>query len=155
MVGELLLDDPFSLVVPRGHRFASQAAVAWRELEGEDLVVLAMTSGSRSLIDGALAAAGVQVRRYIAVAQLATVHGMLECDLGISVLPQLALPIEGHPKLVSRPLERPRVGRRIRILRRKDRPISPTAEALLAVLRDTAAQCAGTLPSAGSAGPAL
>ena len=60
---------------------------------------------------------------------------MLEAGLGVSILPLLALPVEGHPTLVTRPLIEPQMARTVGIYRRQDRSLSPAAAALLDVIR--------------------
>jgi DNA-binding transcriptional LysR family regulator len=140
LASEVLFEDPMHLALPHTHRLAAMRSVPWRELAGEELVLLATNSGSRALIDAGLAAAGVVPARAVEVSQLATVHGMLEAGMGLSVLPLLALPVEGHPALTSRPLTTPRMARTIRLLWRADRVRPRAAEAFADVLRETAAR---------------
>jgi DNA-binding transcriptional LysR family regulator len=135
---EDLMSDPLHIAFDRKHRFRSRKKVTWKELDGEHLIVLATNSGVRAIIDGALTSAGVKLRRVTEASQLATVHGMLEAGMGVSVLPRLALPIHDHPSLEARPLGSPELARTIRLVWRRDRSLSPAAEAFAAVLRSTA-----------------
>jgi DNA-binding transcriptional LysR family regulator len=143
LAAEDLLSDRLHVVCDDAHPFAAAAAVAWKELSRETLIILATNSGIRALIDGALATEGVSVRRYFEASQLATVHGMLEARMGVSVLPELALPVADHPFLVARPLVAPELARPIRLLWRRDRSRSPAHEAFVSVLRETVAGKAG------------
>lgn len=50
---EELFPDPLHIACDDQHRFIRRAAVAWSELAGENVIVLAPNSGVRILIDGA------------------------------------------------------------------------------------------------------
>ena len=138
LASEDLMSDPLHVAFDHKHRFRSRKKVTWRELDDEHLIVLATNSGVRAIIDAALISAGVKLRRVTEASQLATVHGMLEAGMGVSVLPRLALPIRGHPSLDARPLVAPELARIIRLVWRRDRNLSPAAEAFAAALRSTA-----------------
>ena len=138
LASEDLMSDPLHVAFDHKHRFRSRKKVTWRELDDEHLIVLATNSGVRAIIDAALISAGVKLRRVTEASQLATVHGMLEAGMGVSVLPRLALPIRGHPSLAARPLVAPELARIIRLVWRRDRNLSPAAEAFAAALRSTA-----------------
>ena len=135
MVFEPLHEDRFHLVCPATHRLAGRKRVAWKDLQGEALVALSTTSGTHRMIGDELVRQRVQPARSTPVSHLSTVHGMLEAGHGVAVLPVIALPIEGHPTLVARPLVRPAMSRTIGAYRRKDRSLSPAAAALLEVVR--------------------
>jgi DNA-binding transcriptional LysR family regulator len=136
LMSEQLALDRLHVAFGRSHRFAKRREVTWRQLNGETVIILATNSGVRALIDGALATTKVAVKRYIEVSQLATVHGMLEEGLGVSILPALALPNPRHPFLRSRPLVEPSLARPIRLLWRRDRNLSALDRAFIGVLRE-------------------
>ena len=56
---ETILTEPFCLACPPDHRLAGKRQVRWTDLQGEALVLLDHDSGSRRLIDRALAEHGV------------------------------------------------------------------------------------------------
>lgn len=135
---ENLLEDPFFLAVPLGHRVASKKEARWSDLSGETFIAFATTSGIHVTIEEELRRGGIRPHRTIAVSQLAVVHGMLEAGVGVSILPRLALPIDGHPSIDARPLIAPAMARSVGIVQRRDRSLSPAAKAFVAVLRDVA-----------------
>ncbi len=59
----------------------------------------------------------------------ATVFGLVEAGVGISVLPWLALPLPAQSSLVALPLV-PRAERTVELVRRRDRSLSPAAESV-------------------------
>lgn len=123
---QTILTEPFCLVCPASHPLAQRRSVRWSALAGEPLVLLDHASGSRRLIDDALAHHGVQAHVAQSVGHTTTIFRMLDAGLGISVVPRLALPPGGTPGLVARPLL-PRVDRRIVLVRRHHRALAPVA----------------------------
>lgn len=125
---EPILTEPFRFVCPTGHPLARRrASIRWSQLSGEDLVLLDQASGSRRLIDEALRTHGVQAHVAQEVGHVTTIFRMLAAGLGVSIVPTLALPPEGLPGIVARPLT-PRVERHIMLVRRARRVLTPVAE---------------------------
>ncbi len=139
---EPILTDPFCLACPPGHRLAAKARVRWTDLAGESLVLLDHASGSRRLIDQALAAQAVPHTVAQEVGHATTIFRMLDAGLGISVIPTLAVPPEGLPRLALRPLA-PRVDREIVLARRRHRELAPMAQAVWELVGQVARQRKG------------
>lgn len=144
---ETILTEPFCLACPPGHRLARKRQVRWSDLQGEALVLLDHESGSRRLIDRALAEHSVQCTVAQEVGHPTTIFRMLDAGLGISVIPTLAIPPEGLPQLAVRPLL-PRINREIMLVHRRNRALSPVAQAAWDLVRDVAAQRASSARSA-------
>lgn len=136
---ETILTEPFCLACPPDHRLARKRQVHWADLAGESLVLLDHASGSRRLIDRALADHAVQCTVAQEVGHTTTIFRMLDAGLGISVIPTLALPPEGLARLVVRPLV-PRVDRDIVLVHRRNRALPPVAQAAWDLVRAVAAQ---------------
>lgn len=124
LVCEPLMIDSFCLVARADHALASYAQVPWTALNGERLVLLDHASGSRPLIDAALAAQRVNASVVQELGHSATVFGLVEAGIGVSVLPWLSLPLPAGSSLVARPLT-PRAERTVELVRRRDRSLSP------------------------------
>jgi len=146
---EAILDDPFVIVVPPAHRLAQKTSVRWTALDGESLVLLDHASGSRRLIDQALERHGAHCEVKQQLGHPTTVFRMVEAGIGISVMPELSLPPEGLPQLVVRPLV-PRVQRAIMLIRRRNRALSPLAQRVWGIVRETAALSASTAPGSAT-----
>lgn len=136
---ETILTEPFCLACPPGHRLARKRTVRWTDLQGEPLVLLDHDSGSRRLIDRALAEHGVAHTVAQEVGHPTTIFRMLDAGLGISVIPTLALPPEGLARLAVRPLA-PRVDREVMLVHRRNRALSPIAQAAWDLVKAVAAQ---------------
>ncbi|MES2361676.1 MAG: LysR family transcriptional regulator [Pseudomonadota bacterium] len=134
---ETILIDPFVLVTPRAHPLAGKRSVRWTALDGESLVLLDHASGSRRLIDDALALNAAKCIVKQELGHPTTVFRMVEAGIGISVMPALGVPPSGLPGLVMRPLT-PRVQRSIMLVRRRNRALSPLAEFVWKLVQATA-----------------
>jgi len=133
---EPIMDDSFRLVCRADHPLARRARVPWAALHGEKLVLLDYSSGSRPLIDRALAERGVRCEVVQEVGHPSTGYRMVEAGIGISVAPAL-FPPAAQSGLVSLVLT-PRVSRGIVLLRRRHRSLSPAAEAVWRLMAETA-----------------
>jgi len=124
---EPILREPFCIVCPAGHALAVSAEVHWRQLADYPLVLLDQASGSRRLIDEALARHGVTAHVVQQLGHATTVFRMVESGIGIAVLPGLALAAYRAPGLVARRLA-PRIDRDIMLVHRAQRSLSPLAQ---------------------------
>ncbi|MEO9386888.1 LysR family transcriptional regulator [Chromobacterium phragmitis] len=124
---ETVLTDDFWLVCPADHRLAARERVAWRQLDGEALVLLDGSSGSRPLIDRLLREHGLDCPVAQQMGHSHSVFRMVAAGIGVSVSPGLAMPLPEGCGLTARPLV-PRAGRRIVLIRRRKRTLSPAAE---------------------------
>lgn len=133
MTSETVMTDSFCVVMRDDHALAGRREVAWKDLDGERLVMLDQASGSRPIIDAVMSEQGVHVTVVQELGHSATVYGLVEAGIGVSVLPWLALPLPAGSSLVARPLV-PRAERTVALVRRRDRSLSPAAEAVWALI---------------------
>lgn len=131
---EVVLSEPFLLLCRDDDPLASLPQVTWQALQGANLVLQDYASGSRPLIDAALAAQGVKATIVQEIGHPATLFPMVEAGIGISVLPALALPLpQGSRLTVKRFL--PCIERQLMLVRRKNRSLSGAAHACWDVVR--------------------
>lgn len=128
LIFDSLLEDPFVLACRRDHPLATKKVVDWADLEPYRLITVSRTSGNRTLLDAALARSNLKLRWFYEVTHLSTSLGLVEADVGISVLPKLATPQSEHPILVTRTIGSPLITRTIGVVRRKNSNLSPAAE---------------------------
>lgn len=134
---EVILEEPFLLLCRQDDPLMALDAVTWKALANRVMVLQDYASGSRALIDAALQTQGIAVNVVQEVGHPATLFPMVEAGIGISILPALALPLpEGRP-LVVRPLL-PVINRTLMLIRRKNRSLSPAAEAVWQLVRQQA-----------------
>ena len=126
---EAILSEPFFVLCRKDHPFAQQPSVSWQDLQETRLVLQDYASGSRPLIDAALALNGVSASIVQEIGHPATLFPMVEAGIGISILPALALPLpQGNALMVKRLT--PVVERQLMLARRKNRSLSTAAQAL-------------------------
>jgi DNA-binding transcriptional LysR family regulator len=128
---EPVMRDPFRVVCRRDHPLAAgTGALTWSDLAGQDFLGLAADTGIRPLVEsvGELPA---NVRQPpVEVSNIATLAGMLTAGLGVTVLPELALPEDAEGRLTSRPLDGPALSRELCVITRRGRSLSPAAQSL-------------------------
>ncbi|ASC79610.1 MULTISPECIES: LysR family transcriptional regulator [Serratia] len=135
---EAVLHEPFLLLCRDDHPFAAQQEVRWSALNGCRLVLQDYASGSRPLIDSALRQQGVEAQVVQEIGHPATLFPMVAEGIGISIFPALALPLPEGGLLRVRRLV-PEINRALMLVRRKNRSLTPAAEAIWQVARQQAA----------------
>jgi DNA-binding transcriptional LysR family regulator len=61
-----------------------------------------------------------------------------EAGVGIAILPEMALAMDGSPRMRCVPIRKPDLSRNIELLQRRDRSLSPAAVKMLEVFRSVA-----------------
>lgn len=130
---EPLCTDAFYVVMHREHPLARRKSLSAADLLHQPFIHLSHTSSVRQLLDAALHPG--RIAGIMEVAHLASVASLVGNNIGISVIPFLALFQFSHPDLVIRPLKEPKIVRTIYVMRQADRPLSVAAEAFLALLK--------------------
>lgn len=132
---EPLTEEGFHVVLHRNHPLARKARPRMKDLANETLIAMPFGAGMRRAIDIAAATADVTFDRTITVSQFATIFKLVQAGVGLSIVPESALATPLYRDIVSRPLDEPRLMRRLGLLRLRDRAPSPAAEAFLDLLR--------------------
>lgn len=78
LLSETLMTDSFCVVSRDDHPLAARKQVTWKDLDGEQLVMLDYASGSRPLIDAVMQAQGVNATVVQELGHSATVFGLVE-----------------------------------------------------------------------------
>ena len=114
----------------RDHPIARMRRVTWAELARHDFIAVARSSGNRLLLDQALAGVESRPQSIYETQHVTTTLGLVEAGLGVAAVPAMAMPGPDHPLLVSVPLVDPVVTRKIGLIRRRGRSLSPAAQQL-------------------------
>lgn len=140
-----VLEEGFVLVCPAGHALAAQQEVPMAALADQPLVLLDHTSGSRPLIDEALRRHGPKARVVLDVGNATTAFRMVAEGLGLSILPALSLPLPDGQALRAVGLSPP-LRRRIVLVTRRNRSLSPAAERIWALVAEQGATTSPRIP---------
>jgi DNA-binding transcriptional LysR family regulator len=128
-------EDPYVLALRHDHPLAARTQIAWRDLAPYRFVTANRLSGNRLVIDQALQKYGWQPNWFYEVHHLPTSLGLVEEGLAVVALPRLVFPDRPNPLLVTRKLVRPQIKRTIRLVKRRDPPVSQAAQALFDIVR--------------------
>ncbi|WP_051432309.1 LysR family transcriptional regulator [Rhodovibrio salinarum] len=128
---ETVMRDPFHVVCRRDHPLAqATGTLSWDDLAGQEFLGLAPDTGIRPLIESVPDLPANVRQPPVEVSNIATLEGMLIAGLGITVLPELALPEDPEGRLIARPLQGPSVSRALCLITRRGRSLSPAAQSL-------------------------
>ena len=125
-----LLEERFVAACRRDHPLAKRRKVSWAELAAFDNISVAKTSGNRLLLDQALSGVAGRPQAIYEAQHVTTMLGLVEAGLGVAAVPSLAMPGADHPLLASVALVDPIVTRKVGLIRRKGRKLSPAAQQL-------------------------
>jgi LysR family carnitine catabolism transcriptional activator len=130
-----LCEDPFYLVCRTDHKLAKKRIIQIPQLAGCELIHLARSTSVRQHLDALLQPVGV-INTGLEVEHLATVAGLIESGLGVSLVPELTLFQFRHPNLVAIPLNAPTLVRPLLIVKAKERSLSIAAQGLLELIQE-------------------
>jgi DNA-binding transcriptional LysR family regulator len=128
-----LCSDPFYVVCRRDHPLAEKRVIQKHDLTEHKIIHLAKSSSVRQYVDILLRDVPA-VHSGFEVEHLATVAGLVEQGLGISLVPALTLFQFRDLNLVAIPLQTDDLVRPILIVKRKDQALSIAAQAMLELI---------------------
>lgn len=129
-----LYQDRLAAFVSASHKFAKQEEVTLEELAESALILPNRQSSVRNLVESAMDRHKTTFAVCYETNYMPTALGMVRRGLGVAVLPELAA--DGTLKEVVRvPITKPSMSRRICLLQRADRTLSPAAEKFVHILR--------------------
>jgi DNA-binding transcriptional LysR family regulator len=132
-----LLEERFVAACRRDHPLAKKRRATWADLAAHGFIAVSKSSGNRLLIDQALAGAAGAPESLYEAEHVTSLLGLVEAGLGVAAVPSLAMPGKDHPLIVSVPLYAPVVTRRVGLIRRKGRTLSPAAQQLYELFAQT------------------
>jgi DNA-binding transcriptional LysR family regulator len=135
-----LMEERFVAACRRDHPLAKKRRVTWTELAQYDYISVSKASGNRLLLDQALSGLPGRPQAIYETQHVTTMLGLVEAGLGVAAVPSIAMPAADHPLLVSVPLLDPVISRRIGLIQRKGRALSPAAQQLYAFFSEMKAR---------------
>lgn len=131
-----LVEERFVAACRRDHALAKQRRATWAQLCAYDYISVGRSSGNRVLLDQALAGLPNRPLAICETQHVTTALGLVEAGLGVAAVPSMAMPGRDHPLLVSVPLVDPVVTRKVGLIRRRGRSLSPAAQQLYDLFGD-------------------
>lgn len=127
----LLLTDRIVAVFPPGLGLERKRIIELRELVGLPLILMDKESSVRRLVDRAFEAIGEFATPAFEATYMSTAAGMVKAGLGVALLPSSAFETGELTGLRSRPIKHPALTRKIGVIRKSWRSLSPAAESFL------------------------
>ena len=126
-----LMQDRMHAVFPARHPLARVRKVTLDSLRAHPLVLMDPDSTVRALVDAAFARTGRLAVPACEATYMSSAIGMVRAGLGVTILPSTAMELRANPRLRSKPIEDPGLTRRIAIVRKAKRSLSPAAESFI------------------------
>jgi len=129
---EPLLTEPLRVLIHRRHRLERSRSVTVKQLADEPFILY--RGKVRDNVLQACRQSGFEPRIACSTSELATVHAMVQTGLGISVLPEMAIPksLKGTRTI---PLRRPGLSRQLGMVFRRNAPQTSALQAFAAAVR--------------------
>jgi DNA-binding transcriptional LysR family regulator len=132
---ERLREDDMIVVAPRGHAVLRGARTGIEDLIGGPLIAAGLGCGP--VLADLFAAAGQPTPRMISAQDVATALTMVRQGVGLTILPEIAVPTQGMADLRARPLW-PAARRRMYLVTRPDGTAAAPVSRFLTLVRESA-----------------
>ncbi|HOP80686.1 MAG TPA: LysR family transcriptional regulator [Armatimonadota bacterium] len=125
-----LLEDRVVAIVSRDHRLAKSGHTSLAEFAHEPLILFMRGSGFRQYLDTLFASGGVTPQVQMELDNIEAIKALVEIGLGASLVPEVAVRhLEPDSKLAVIDIkDLPSVARRLSLVYRKDKYISPAIQ---------------------------
>jgi DNA-binding transcriptional LysR family regulator len=138
-----LIDDPYDVILPKGHRLAGKRSLTLGQLAEEPWVASTSGCGCRQITERACQDAGFKPNVAFECDETLAAQALVAAGVGVTLLPRLALTTI-HPGVAVRHLSRGTpVVRRIWAAREAGAYLSPASEAMVQILLDVAEEFRG------------
>jgi DNA-binding transcriptional LysR family regulator len=137
-----LFNDRLCAFVPRGHRLAKRSSISLKELSGHPLILTGKDSSVRGLLERVLQREHLPVTIAYETHYMSTVMAMVRTGLGIAVLPESTDSGERPGKIRAIAIDSPQLSRKIEIIHRRDRSLSPAALKMVEIIEQHAPHAA-------------
>jgi DNA-binding transcriptional LysR family regulator len=143
-----LLDDPFDVVVPRGHRLERKQSIRFADLGGENWLLgdFGADSPSFRMIDRRCRDAGFDPNVAYRINDCQMAQALVAAGEGIALLPRIMLQAK-HPGVAIRPLATDPPLRRVSAVRLSTRYLTPATERFITLLVAASVDHANTYPN--------
>jgi DNA-binding transcriptional LysR family regulator len=135
-----VLTEPLLAVVAREHPLAARSSVQLADLAAHPFIELGPGSGLRGQSDHAFSAAGLERHVALEVAGLGDMLSLAALGLGVALLPSSLLHARRAASVRAVPLAGAPAWRSVALVWREAEPVSPSARAFLADVRQALAK---------------
>jgi DNA-binding transcriptional LysR family regulator len=137
-----LFVDRLCAFAPKSHLLARQGSISLKELVTRPLILTGKDSSVREIVERELKREKLPLSIAYETNYMSTAMSLVNAGLGIAVLPESAANAGDSSGIRAVPIGRPLLSRKIEILQKKDRSLSPAAGKLLETIRASVARAA-------------
>jgi LysR family carnitine catabolism transcriptional activator len=124
-----LFNDGFMVVMPPHHAFANQSQISLRELHDTPFIAMNHQASLRTYIDEAAANVEMTFNQVAEASQIATIGHLIQANIGISILPELARQHMQELGLVCVSLPKREIQRQLGMVKSRHTALSVLAQA--------------------------
>ena len=135
-----VLEDRFVLICRDDHALAKRKSLTWKQLEPYPLIFAGEVSGNRPLLHQALEGKNLALQSFYEVQRSSTAVGLVAEGVAAAVVPSLAMQKGAYPRIKVIPLSDPVISRKLVLVSRKTAHLSPAAQALYDMIRNSKRQ---------------
>ena len=121
--------------LPKKHPLTRHDTVALSELAAHPLIVTGRDSGVREILEDALRRAKRPLQIAFEVNYMSTALGLVKAGLGIAILPEAVTEMDESGEVRCRSISNPVLTRKIEIIQKKDKSLSPAAGHMVELLK--------------------
>lgn len=134
-----LLTDRLCAFVSRSYPLAHEGPITVKELMSYPLILTGRDSSVREILERALKRERLIPTIAFETNYMSTAISLARVGLGVAILPESAAKADRSSTVYSTPIIRPTLSRKIEILQRRDRSLSPAAAKMVELLRGLSA----------------
>jgi len=131
-----LFTDRLGTFVSESHPLAKQPFVTLKQLAETSLILPGRDSSVREIVEAAFKRDGLPFTYAYETNYMSTALGLVECGIGAAVLPEMISGAGCPSKIKCLPIRKPELGRKVEVLQRRDRTLSPAAQKMLEIIRE-------------------
>jgi DNA-binding transcriptional LysR family regulator len=121
--------------LPKKHPLTKQNTIALSELAAHPLIVTGKDSGVREILEDALRRAKRPLKIAFEVNYMSTAIGLVKAGLGIAILPEVVTDMDKSAETRCIAIGNPVLTRKIEIIQKKDKSLSPAAAQMVEILK--------------------
>lgn len=132
------LTDQLCVFFPEGHPLANRPSPILRDIAAYPLILTARGTSVRTLVDRAIEKEELEIVLACETNYMSTAVGLVRAGLGVSILPESAIHAAACEGIQMSAIRTPGLTRKIGIICKRNRSLSPAAESFVEVLKNAA-----------------
>lgn len=133
------LVDRLCAIAPKAHPLARRDSVMLKELMVYPLIVTGKDSSVREVLEGTLKREKLSLTIAYETNYMSTAIGLVKAGLGIAILPEAGADMDKSGDIEPIRINKPSLSRKIEIIQKKERSLSPSAAQLVEIFRQAIA----------------